>query len=450
MRVAGEARRVVAAFARDRWGPRPPDRASLAAWQQTRIEAFLRVVLPRAPFYQDVPPRLEALPIVDKATVLADFAAFNTVGVTLDAALDVATRAERSRDFAPTLPGDISVGLSSGTSGTRGVFLVRPEERTRWAGTLLSRLLTTRSLLRVLDLGGPPLRVAFFLRANSNLYTTVASRRIDFAFHDLLVPFEQHLSRLARQQPEVLVAPPTVLRALAEAAAAGGLRIAPAQVVSVAEVLEADDVTAIERAWRVPVQQVYQATEGFLGATCDHGTLHLNEDLLVVQPDWLDQPAGKFAPIITDFHRMAQPILRYRLDDILTLASAPCPCGSPRRALEAVEGRCDDIFYFPSAAGAGWVPVFPDFIRRAVLAAGPLLAGYTATQTDLGRVALALALPAGARAEGEAAITAAVAALCARVGAVMPQLAFSRGGAPELSPRKFKRVARAMPAPDSL
>lgn len=368
MRVAGEARRVVAAFARDRWGPRPPDRASLAAWQQTRIEAFLRVVLPRAPFYQDVPPRLEALPIVDKATVLADFAAFNTVGVTLDAALDVATRAERSRDFAPTLPGDISVGLSSGTSGTRGVFLVRPEERTRWAGTLLSRLLTTRSLLRVLDLGGPPLRVAFFLRANSNLYTTVASRRIDFAFHDLLVPFEQHLSRLAGQQPEVLVAPPTVLRALAEAAAAGGLRIAPAQVVSVAEVLEADDVTAIERAWRAPVQQVYQATEGFLGISCPEGRLHLNEDLVHVEPDWIDDGEAvpsRFHPIVTDFSRTTQLIVRYRLDDVLRVGEASCACGRPSRVIAAIEGRADDVLTLRAADGR-LVRVFPDVVRRAL------------------------------------------------------------------------------------
>lgn len=368
MRMAGEARRVVAAFARDRWGPHPPDRASLAAWQQVRLDAFLRDVLPRAPFYCDRVPRLEALPVVDKATVLGDFAAFNTVGVTLDAALDVATRAERSRDFAPTLPGDISVGLSSGTSGKRGVFLVRPEERTRWAGTLLSRLLTTRSLLRVLDLGGPPLRVAFFLRANSNLYTTVASRRIDFAFHDLLVPFEQHLSRLARQQPEVLVAPPTVLRALAEAAAAGGLRIAPAQVVSVAEVLETDDVTAIERAWRVPVQQVYQATEGFLGITCPQGRLHLNEDLVHVEPDWIDDGEAvpsRFHPIVTDFSRTTQLVVRYRLDDVLRVGESSCACGRPTRVIAAIEGRADDVLTLRAADGR-LVRVFPDVARRAL------------------------------------------------------------------------------------
>ncbi len=366
--MAGDARRVIAAFARDRWGVHPTDRASLEAWQRDRLEAFLRGVLPRAPFYRDRPPRLDALPIVDKATVLADFTAFNTVGVTLDAALDVATRAERSREFAPTLPGDISVGLSSGTSGTRGVFLVRPGERTRWAGTLLSRLLTTRSLLRVLDLAGPPLRVAFFLRANSNLYTTVASRRIDFAFHDLLVPFHQHLTPLARQQPDVLVAPPTVLRALAEAAAAGALRIAPAQVVSVAEVLEADDVGLIEGAWGVPVRQVYQATEGFLGITCPEGRLHLNEDLVHVEPDWIDDGETvptRFHPIVTDFSRTTQLVVRYRLDDVLRVGEASCPCGQPTRVLAAIEGRADDVLTLRDGDGRA-VRMFPDVVRRSM------------------------------------------------------------------------------------
>lgn len=366
--MAGEALRVVAAFVRDRWGAHPADRASLEAWQQSRLDAFLRDVLPRAPFYRDVPPRLEALPTVDKATVLADFVAFNTVGVTLDAALDVATRAERSRDFAPTLPGGISVGLSSGTSGTRGVFLVRAEERTRWAGTLLSRLLTERSLLRVLDLGGPPLRVAFFLRANSNLYATVASRRIDFAFHDLLAPFDQHLTRLAGRQPEILVAPPTVLRALAEVTLAGGLRLSPAQVVAVAEVLEADDVALVERAWGVPVQQVYQATEGFLGITCPEGRLHLNEDLVHVEPEWIDDGGAvpaRFHPIVTDFSRTTQLVVRYRLDDVLRLGEARCPCGRPTRVIAAIEGRADDVLSLRALDG-GVVRVFPDVVRRAL------------------------------------------------------------------------------------
>lgn len=437
--MGGDALRVAAAFARDRWGWHPHDRAALEARQAERLHAFLRDVLPRAPFYRGRPASLDALPVVDKAAMLADFGAFNTVGVTLDAALEVATRAERSRDFAPTLPGDISVGLSSGTSGTRGVFLVRPGERTRWAGVLLSRLLTERSLLRVVDLGGAPLRVAFFLRANSNLYTTVASRRIDFAFHDLLAPFDEHLARLARQAPEIVVAPPTVLRALAEVALAGGLRITPAQVVSVAEVLECDDVSRIERAWGVPVQQVYQATEGFLGITCPEGRLHLNEDLVHVEPEWIDDGSPvpmRFHPIVTDFSRTTQLVVRYRLDDVLRAGEARCPCGRPARVVAAIEGRADDVLSLPAADGRR-VRVFPDVVRRAMALVDGLGDYRLEQHGDEWRVRTRVADPAMA-----SRLVSECETLAAQLGAIVPRVCLLPwvDDAPGAKRRRIRRV----------
>ena len=110
------------------------------------------------------------MPPVGKAEMMADFDRFNTAGVRLADALAVALAAERSRDFAPLLPGGIAVGLSSGTSGNRGVFLAAPAERDEWAGTMLARVLP-----------GPlwaAHRVAFFLRASSALYTRLGSRNI--------------------------------------------------------------------------------------------------------------------------------------------------------------------------------------------------------------------------------------------------------------------------------
>ena len=73
-----------------------------------------------------------------------------------------------------------------------------------------------------------------------------------------------------------------------------------------------------------------------------------------------------------------------------------------------------------------------------------------AAQAAPGRVEIALAAPAEARPAVEAAATAALAALCARLGAVMPAVAFTPGGAPEVTGRKFKRVARHMPAPEAV
>jgi putative adenylate-forming enzyme len=363
----------LAAFARFRWGLRFADRAALLRFQERRLERFLRRTLPQAPFYRSWAGRpLTELPIVNKATILGDFAAFNTRGVTLDRALDAALQAERSRDFRPSLDG-LTVGLSSGTSGTRGVFLVSPGERARWAGVLLARALSAGSLRHLLDVRRPPLRVAFFLRANSNLYETVASRRLDFAYHDLLAPLDGHQERLNARPPDILVAPPTVLRRLAETAATGALQIAPRQVLSVAEVLEPDDERAIAAAFGVPVRQVYQCAEGFLGASCPAGRVHLNEELLHVEPEWLDAGRRRFQPIVTDFSRTTQLVVRYRLDDVLRLAEGPCPCGRHTLSLESIEGRADDVLWAsPADAEAPLSPVFPDVLRQAFARADPL------------------------------------------------------------------------------
>lgn len=417
-----------AAFIRFRWGLRFADRAALLRFQTRRLERFLRRTLPQAPFYRRWAGRpLADLPVVDKATVLGEFAAFNTRGVALDRALAEALRAERSRDFRPTLDG-LTVGLSSGTSGTRGVFLVSPGERARWAGVLLARLLSSESLRQLLDFRRASLRVAFFLRANSNLYETVASRRLDFAFHDLLEPLEHHQERLNAHPPDLLVAPPTVLRRLADAAAAGALRIAPRQILSVAEVLEPDDERTVAAAFGVPVRQVYQCTEGFLGASCPAGRVHLNEELLHIEPEWLDAGHRRFQPIVTDFSRTAQLIVRYRLDDVLRAAEGPCPCGRPSLSLEAIEGRADDVLWAAPAGqlqGAPLSPVFPDVLRHAFARADPLgaLRDYRLEQHG-GDWRIRLDAPASAVEGAETAVRGELAGLMGSLGLRLPDLRF--------------------------
>ena len=75
------------------------------------------------------------------------------------------------------------MGLSSGTSGSQGAFLVSRAERLQWAGVVLRRLLPgwPAGLLR-------RQRVAFVLRAEGQLYRSVSSSRLHFEFLDLLRP----------------------------------------------------------------------------------------------------------------------------------------------------------------------------------------------------------------------------------------------------------------------
>jgi putative adenylate-forming enzyme len=374
MRIS-ESLTLLSAFARTRWGFRFADRDRLEAWQCRQVESFLSRQLPRAPFYRDYrDTNLAALPIVDKATMLARFADLNTHGVTLGQATAVALAAEESRDFSHALhlegrdtgltdPTSLTVGLSSGTQGTRGVFLASSRERALWAGILLARTLDG-PLLHDLVLRRSSLRVAFFLRANSKLYSTLASRRLNFRFFDLHAGVEAHLPALRGFAPDVLVAPASVLAWIADNA---GTMPAPSKVISVAEVLEPDDERRITAAFGLPVHQLYQCTEGFLGYTCEHGALHLNEEFVHVEPEWLDTERTRFQPIVTDFTRSAQLFVRHRLTDVLTVLPGVCGCGRHTRRLAGIAGRMDDVLWLPHPDGTRLVALFPDIVRHAIL-----------------------------------------------------------------------------------
>src|SRR5690606_29521551 len=132
------------------------------------------------------------LPTIEKQLMMANFDTFNTYGVSGEQAMQLALEAERRRDFTPTLQG-LTVGLSSGTSGHRGLFLVSPAEQRAWAGTILARTLHR--------LRWQPTKVAFFLRSNSNLYQQVGGRLVQFRYFDLMLPIEQAVRELNVFQP---------------------------------------------------------------------------------------------------------------------------------------------------------------------------------------------------------------------------------------------------------
>lgn len=347
------------------------NRAQLEAHQRRQLARFTETLCARSRYF--APYRVLPLvqwPGMDKALMLTHFDAMNTAGVRLAPAMQAAMAAEHSRDFTPAV-GDITVGLSSGTSSQRAVFAVSPREKAQWAGVMLAKALPDGLF------SGE--RVALFLRANSNLYTAVRSPWLTFSFFDLFQPFDSLCAELVTYQPSVIVAPAQVLRQLALGVINGQLALAPKKVISVAEVLEPQDRALIVQAFGA-VHEIYQATEGFLASTCEHGVLHLNEEYVHVEPQWLDDEQRRFVPVITDFTRITQPIVRYRLDDILVARSKPCPCGRVTRAIEGIEGRCDDMLVLPSVRDGGTVAVFADVLTRAFAQALPPDADYRLVQ----------------------------------------------------------------------
>ncbi|KGP64118.1 coenzyme F390 synthetase [Legionella norrlandica] len=339
----------------------------LIAYQNKKFHSLVQKTLVNSPFYKDYLDKpFHQWPIMNKTIMNHYFDEINTVKIKKSDALTIALTAEETRNFSPLI-NDIAIGLSSGTSGTRGLFLTSPRERDAWTGIILAKVLPHG--LKTKE------RIAFFLRANNQLYMTLnKSRKIQFHFFDLLHPFEEHLKKINALNPTIVSAPSSVLRLLAQNK--NLLTIRPKKIVAVAEVLEQADEEFISKAFNLPVSQVYQCTEGFLAASDkSSNSLVMNEEFLIIEKDWIDEQ--RFVPIITDLMRTSQPIIRYRLDDVLIAKKST----GVFTELSAIEGRLGDVCY--GQKGNEILPIFADALRQKMTSSPINFDDYRICQNSL-------------------------------------------------------------------
>lgn len=343
--------------------------AAIARHHDRRIRHLIEDSLPRFPFYRThLKGGFAALPIMDKAQLMANFAECNLSG---RSAAFVRQSLAEGRGEADGL----HFGQSTGTSGNRGVYVISERERFIWLGTILAKTLP--------DALWRQHRVAIALPGMSSLYGSASTgSRIRLAFYDTADGIEAWEDALLRFDPDTVVASPKVLRHLAERG-----KLPARSIFSGAEVLDPLDRAVIEDATGRTVREIYMATEGLFGVSCPHGALHLAED--VVHFEWEDAPGygALKTPIVTDFTRSAQAMVRYRMNDLLELSDEPCSCGSAFKRVKAVHGRADDIFLLANSSGA-IVTVTPDVVRNAIIDAHPGINDFRAVQTGPTSVAI--------------------------------------------------------------
>ncbi|MFN7163339.1 MAG: F390 synthetase-related protein [Hyphomonas sp.] len=393
-------------------------RNDLLRWQSRRLARFLSRTAPQAEAFAAFSDRpLTAFPVMDKTALMDAFHRYNIEGITAGAAW-------ATHDGDGRL-GRYSVGASTGTSGNRGLYLVSDPERYLWLGTMLAKALP--------DMLSARYRVAVMLPRTSRLYDAAnESGRLALTFFDLTQGLENQFAAVAAFKPNVLVAPPHALIALARA----DLPLAPRKIFSAAEVLDPGDRREIETRFGVTVREIYMATEGLLGVACPQGTLHLCEDCVAFE--WDGDGALK-SPLITDFTRRTQMMIRYRMNDLLRLSDAPCACGSPLQAVSEIAGRCDDSFRL-SGRGGTTVLVTPDIIRNAVVGASRAITDFRVAQEAPCRVVLTLPPEAASQlAPAREALAALFAGLDAH-----PEIVAAAAPLPPPQGRKLRRVLRVM------
>ncbi len=394
------------------------DRQQLQAHQQGRLQVILRWARRRSPYYGSLLRENHPwanVPIMDKATMMEHFDDINTEALDRDTLRQFRMTQERTGSVE-LYQRRYSVGLSSGTSGNQGLTVLSRNEQQRYGCLLFARSGIPASIR--------PKNVLFALRLNNAAFQQVQSFGVTLVYVDYTRPIAELVRMINERKLNILAGPPSLLALLAAEADQIDHRVDA--IVSYAEVLDENTKGKLERVFGGPVVQIYQASEGFIGSTCRRGSLHLNEDVLFPEVLDTEDPEGDAKNIlITDLYRTTQPIIRYKMNDLLELDPKPCACGSCFRVIQRIHGRQDNVFLLQDTQGQ-WRHLFPDYIRRSIIHASPVISSYQALQTAPDRIEIRLALPPEMDKQPlEQAITDNLAYWIHRIGAQQPTIYFS-------------------------
>ncbi len=333
--------------------------------QQEKLATLLSYLYARVKFYQEFSGRLfTKLPIINKSILQENFQTLNTYQFTLH---QVTTMSRPHPYF--------HVHQSTGTANKEAVYFFSLAEKAYELGHLLNTL------------DGRFKKIALFHLSKRPYFPFLFSEREKkWHFFDLNQSFEMHCRRLNELQPQFLIAPVQTLCRLAQLQQEEKIRLHPTKIIATAEVLMPGAAHFISQVFKQQVHQLYQCAEGWLGATCSQGTLHLNEELYYIEKEWISDKKDRFVPVITALSRFAQPLVRYRMEDILVVKPTPCACGSPLLAIDKIIGRCEDVLYFPLYAQPRELkPVFSDNMQQA-LSADLILPPFQIIQHSLSHV----------------------------------------------------------------
>lgn len=340
----------------------------IRSYQLKELKKLTAYAIEHAPYYaQTLRPYpftsledFRSLPKMDKSILMDHFDTINTEGVRLDEAMAFALRKEIDKDYLGYYKDRFVVGLSSGTSGNKGLILTDKAMTRKLPFVFLARGGLPLSLL--------PFRILFCLRVFSQGFNDINSPLVSLHYAPTMTPPEDLIKAINARNINILMAPPSLLRVLLPYS--DQIRVKLKRIVCFAEVLEKEEKQRFETVYKTKVIEIYQASEGQMASACPHGNLHINEDLVYVElldkdgkPVQAHQVAHSM--LVTNLVNRVQPLIRYEMNDLIVLKDS-CTCGSHFRTIETIVGRHDDVLIFKTRDGKDQV-VFPDLFSRWII-----------------------------------------------------------------------------------
>lgn len=365
------------------------DTKKIRKYQLKKGKELVQYVVKQAPFFKKYYHKEDLedvwnLPTINKKIMMQNLSEYNTLGFKKQNLIAFVERIEKEKNFEERFQG-YNVAMSSGTSGNKGIVITSPYEEKYLQAAFFARF-SFPAILR--------LKWAFILRVTTPAFQ-VKKFGQQLTHFSLQLPMNEMREKLQNFKPNILSAPPSMLKLIAKEISEGRLDIKPKRVVSYAEVLEPDIKKELEEIFETPIHQFYQGSEGAIGMTCKKGSLHINEDLVKLQlfnKDGSKTEPGQpcYKSIITDLHKKSQPIIRFELNDIITIAEEECSCGSSFRVIKQIMGRTDDLFWGQLKSSGVLQYIFPDYIRRAIISSTEGIEEYQAIQKSTTKILVRL------------------------------------------------------------
>jgi phenylacetate-coenzyme A ligase PaaK-like adenylate-forming protein len=445
-------------LAHDAWS-----RERLLAHQRSRLRALLEHAVTSSPYYRrtlgpNAPEApLEEFPTLPKTTMMERFDE-----IVCDPRLrleDLEAHMETGPEAARPFLGEYRVAGTSGSTGLRAVVVHTQREFAHWTAASLRAFSRAGAApgARLLAVGAPsPLAVT------RQLFADLQAARPDAPRLSVATPLPELVDALNAYQPDGLVGYPTIAAQLADEQLAGRLHIQPRFGVYGAEPLTVQIRRRIRDAWGFEPASVYAATEALVlaSSTQRDRCLEMSEDVLVIEVvDELGRPAPAGTPgakvLVTNLLNYAQPLIRYELSDVVTLADGPNPSGRPYRRIASIDGRRMDTLYLEGRDG-GEVAMHPSALGPA-FAGLPDVRQYQILHDQLG-LHVRVVLSDGAEGTTPARLRQALVDAIEATGAVTPAVDVARVAALEREPgpaAKFKLIrstlagGRATPPADA-
>jgi phenylacetate-CoA ligase len=165
-----------------------------------------------------------------------------------------------------------------------------------------------------------------------------------------------YVEELRRRQPPWLHGYPSLLALLASYLLDSGSELGYSieWITTGAENLLPHQVDLIEKAFGARPRQHYGMTEAIANISeCKHGRLHVDEDFAATE--FITVPGSNIFKVIgTNFTNPATPLLRYDVQDLITLTDEnSCRCGNPGRVVLAIDGRQEDYIVLKDGTRLG-------------------------------------------------------------------------------------------------